>query len=173
MIRSLIFDFALHFAYAAAFGLFTSTDKLVPFSDAAVQFHWGDEIGDKSIGWHFDAENSALHIALSLQGNRTLLVREGPAVECVPDDSVERFPQQPGDVYISSPFAFCHGVAYRQCAFADRICAVQLRFALTCEQYGALRKVDPQQIREAHIKITKAMQGATIRVPTLQDMHGD
>lgn len=69
--------------------------ELMPFSDAAVQVHFGKGIGREFIAFHFDAQNSLLRMntlfflltksfnfeklqdmALSLNGNRSLHIKD-------------------------------------------------------------------------------------------------
>merc|ERR1711879_1052161 len=95
------------------------------FADVAAQMHYGCEIAGTRIGWHQDAINSCLHLALSLQGTRALhheprlhgVVIESEEMERAVRESKATFTfeagevdwQEEGDFYVSSPWAFYHG----------------------------------------------------------------
>jgi hypothetical protein len=101
----------------------------------STQVHYGQEVGASSVGWHADAPNSFLHLALSLRGTRALhsqLAAEADTPRASTDAAtaaVHWLPQ--GCAYLSSPWAFVHGVQYPACSFEDRVVAVQCRFLLT------------------------------------------
>eukprot|EP00051_Salpingoeca_urceolata_P028255 m.485875 g.485875 ORF g.485875 m.485875 type:complete len:311 (-) comp24052_c0_seq1:88-1020(-) len=96
------------------------------FGDVAIQMHAGDPVRPGDLAWHMDAANSILHLALSLRGSRTLHAKPGMGRA----DTDHEFPQEPGSVYLSTPFTFMHSVEYH-CSkedYDDRIVAVQCRF---------------------------------------------
>lgn len=117
------------------------------FADVAAQVHLRDAIPDEEVRYHVDRGNSLLHLAVSVRGHRTLhacgeLVSDDDtlAADDVAAEAAEaaantashrpviKFPQAPGDVYLSSPYLFPHGVEYPECATWDsRIIAVQCR----------------------------------------------
>lgn len=116
------------------------------FADVAAQVHCRDGIPDEEVGYHVDRGNSLLHLAVSVRGHRVLHAcgepaddeREGEervaaATETEGGEGAEgkpviKFPQAPGDVYLSSPHFFPHGVEYPECPTWDsRIIAVQCR----------------------------------------------
>ena len=115
------------------------------FSDLAVQVHYGHGIPAEAVGFHTDAHNSLLHMALSLHGGRRLHSMLGLGGEADGDgrgrgraQSLVVEKQAAGDVYVSSPFAFEHGVEYPRCTFAQRTVAVQCRLLLTHEEVQAM-----------------------------------
>jgi len=144
--------------------------KLVPFSDAAVQIHTGDEIDERNISFHFDAVNSALHMALSVNGDRTLYVTYVENETATDRSRDLKYRQQVGSVYISSPFAFCHGVAYAASEWKDRVIAIQLRFSFTRNEWLQLRDVKPDMMRDEIERITAILARAEIAMPTLMDV---
>jgi hypothetical protein len=82
-------------------------------------------------------------------------------------------PMSPGDIYISSPLGFLHGVDYPTCNYADRIIAVQCRLLMTRDEAKAMYEhldVDDW----LHIigeRVTPILQKANLRIPTLADVR--
>lgn len=155
------------------------------FADLSVQVHWGDAVPPEHVGWHVDAANSFLHMALSLQGRRALHARHRVSngrisQQCAvgPGDDREVFWQEPGSVYLSSPCCFPHAVEYPACGWQDRIVAVQCRLLLGEEELfgmtgsGASRlDVDPKGGTAAIIFRHMAGRGASLRVPSLDEVR--
>ena len=90
-----------------------------PFSDLAIQIHYGTSIASNTINFHFDQPNSVLHMALSLHGSRM--------VHSMRDDTVTFIRQKSGDIYVTSPHYFIHGVEYPSCKWEERVVAIQSR----------------------------------------------
>jgi len=140
------------------------------FSDCAVQIHSGDVIKEPHIGWHSDAPNSTLHLALSIRGNRSLHSRMANNIS---DEGMELkvFPQTPGDVYVSSPFAFPHGVEYAEAkTWEDRIIAIQIRFLLTLQDYHDMRE-HYEHLEAFMDKVTCALEKGNVVLPTLKQVQ--
>jgi len=142
------------------------------FADIAVQVHSGDPIDENHIGWHSDAPNSTLHLALSIRGKRCLHSRlaKGIADEAM---ALEKHPQESGCVYVSSPFAFPHGVQYSEAqSWEDRIVAVQIRFLLTQDDYARMRETY-DSLESCMDNITRALhnQHGKLMLPTLQEVQ--
>lgn len=98
------------------------------FADISVQMHWGAEIPEEHACWHWDAANSMLHLALGLQGSRTLHVkRHLPKLEQSPNEALV---QQESAVYLSTPCCFPHAVQYPETRWEDRVVAAQCRVLL-------------------------------------------
>ena len=132
------------------------------FADFAIQVHSGDEISDSDLGWHSDAPNSLLHLAFAVRGNRNLhsiQTHSGQEEHII-------HPQQPGDIYVSSPFAFLHAVEYPACAWADRIIAIQCRILMTPEDQAML--TDLAVVTET---VTSALAPSEISLPSLSDVN--
>lgn len=107
------------------------------FADISVQVHWGEQIPETQANWHIDGPNSSLHLALSLQGERTLLAKRN--VPCARDISdADHLLQREGSVYLSSPCCYPHAVQYPEASWERRVIAVQCRVLLeandTCHQ---------------------------------------
>jgi len=99
------------------------------FGDAAMQIHYGDAVGPDHVGWHVDAANSALHMALSLRGCRTLKMKVGATANDA--TVVTDKPQSPGDVYVGNPVSYAHGLEYPAVNWDQRVVACQLRLLMT------------------------------------------
>jgi len=114
-----------------------STDCL--FGDLAIQFHFGERVGDKDLSWHTDASNSILHMATDIHGKRALHShRSKKTTDKNMVDVVEW--QNPGDIYLSSPAFFMHSVEYPENPTWDtRIIAIQARFLVTTFDYNRIR----------------------------------
>eukprot|EP00435_Cladocopium_sp_Y103_P026866 s3216_g6.t1 len=133
------------------------------FGDLAVQIHWGDAVEDQDVAWHVDANNSALHMAVSLRGRRTLQMRL-----CDPfalETKVVQEPQQPGDVYIGNPAAYEHGLTYAAATWEKRMVALQLRLLLT-----------EAELRDAHFLegmalVARRVSTAPFELPSLEDVR--
>ena len=106
------------------------------FSDLAVQVHFGDAVPPQRVGWHCDGPNSVLHLALSLHGDRSLHTKTHPRADVddrnhephATTEAVRSVYAQPrGAAYLSSPYAFLHGVDSPRCDWAGRVVAVQCR----------------------------------------------
>lgn len=99
------------------------------FGDVAIQVHLGDAVAPEQVSWHIDAPNSAVHMAVSLLGSRTLhmKVRRPDAYDAAVLSEVQR----PGDVYVGNPVSYCHGVEYPGTQPGQCIVACQFRLLLT------------------------------------------
>jgi len=112
--------------------LIEQIEKGYAFSDLAVQIHAGDSVQGHQIGWHTDAPNSLLHMAVGLgTGLRALHTKRSETQE--KGSNLQEYVdwQQPGDVYISSPSCMEHAVEYDKAhLWSNRIIAVQARFPI-------------------------------------------
>lgn len=143
--------------------------------------HYGQEIGSKDISWHNDGPNSALHLAVSIRGNRTLNWLGWPRQR--PTASVFKFKQSrgkcddfqefedkqsEGDIYVSSPMAFRHGVAYPQSDYASRTIAIQCRSLLTPEDISGFQDaIDCDCWYRMMCILTESMSKFGVSYPTL------
>lgn len=133
------------------------------FGDLAVQIHWGHAVEAEDVAWHVDANNSALHMAVSLRGRRTLQMKL-----CDPfalETQVLQEPQQPGDVYIGNPAAYEHGLTYAAATWENRMVALQLRLLLT-----------EAEMRDAHFldgmaMLARRVSTAPFELPSLEDVR--
>jgi len=137
------------------------------FADLACQIHYGTPITAENVNWHIDAPNSILHLATAIYGKRGLHFEHE-----FPDDldEMERpkrkkefFWNEPGDVYLSSPHVFRHGVEYtRTKDYDDRIMAIQARFLI---------KEYPEEDRKTVTTAVKNwLESKDIRLPNLTEI---
>ena len=103
------------------------------FADCAVQVHYGDAVEPPGrLGWHSDAPNSLIHMAIALRGRRALHSRLKHTAEGRREHVVEW--QEPGCVYVTSPTCFEHAVEYPECSYTNRVVAVQTRLLVNEEE---------------------------------------
>lgn len=137
------------------------------FADLAVQVHFGQVVDAHDVGWHVDAPNSLLHMALSIHGNRALHSRLSSSfTSASPEtDHVHWLPF--GAAYISSPMGFVHGVEYPESTFADRTVAMQCRFQLREGDLEVLRSAAEEWglLLDA---LTPILATATLSMPSLE-----
>ncbi len=147
-------------------------EKGFVFADMAVQVHFGDAVPADAVGWHRDSFNSTLHCAVSIRGERVLHARFHEAAQLVDYHDEARVaatlaPQREGDVYVSCPYAFGHGVQYPACAWADRTVAVQLRWLLVDGTLEALADIETEAVMDMMRVLATALRGAAVTMPTL------
>lgn len=141
------------------------------FGDLAVQVHCGDEVAGDAIAWHQDAINSCLHLALSLRGERRLhsLLGDGDG----PSELTHRSHAfAAGDVYVSSPWAFLHGVEYPEASWEGRIVAVQCRLLFSLEEQRALH-AEPEAFAALLAAVTAAVASGAFRLPSLREVEAE
>lgn len=139
-----------------------STDAF--FADCAAQHHHGDAVDitpDSFTGWHCDAANSLLHLAISLCGTRRLHYRSGLGPRSQHHYVAS---MTAGDMYLTSPFLFEHAVEYPECDLANRILAVQCRIHLSPDTLQRLYLVRPALLEACAVR---ALEAARARPPTI------
>eukprot|EP00164_Ancoracysta_twista_P000896 GFYU01001180.1.p1 GENE.GFYU01001180.1~~GFYU01001180.1.p1 ORF type:complete len:316 (+),score=51.63 GFYU01001180.1:214-1161(+) len=114
------------------------------FADWSVQYHWGETIEVPDILWHNDAPNSLLHLALSVQGRRAIHGRLAPDNSSDTKTADVSHWLDPGHMYVSSPWAFTHGVEYPAHRPESPIIAVQCRFLTTPDDWMYLNEYGKQ-----------------------------
>ena len=83
------------------------------------------------MGWHRDSPNSLLHMAVSIRGRRALHSFQSRTSARSDLGLLHVDWQEQGDVYVSSPWAFLHGVEYPTSDWGGRVVALQCRFLMT------------------------------------------
>ena len=139
------------------------------FADLAIQVHHGSEVKGMELGWHTDALNSILHMAISLHGTRQLRVK------AVDEDSgkVSEYytVQRPGSIYIASPWVFEHAPQYPACNWENRVIAVQARLLMAVGEYGALKSEVYESGKDIVADaVATALNKADLIVPTLEEV---
>jgi hypothetical protein len=142
------------------------------FSDLAVQVHAGEEVNAEHVGWHTDAPNSVLHMALSLgRGCRALHSRrslKGNGPETETEHVVEWLSE--GDTYISSPSCFELGVQYdRSLLWSNRIIAIQCRFPIG-EDRNLLKFFSGEDFTEVMTKVEAGLDSQPLRLPSKEEL---
>ena len=129
-----------------------------------MQFHWGDEVADENLGWHRDGMNSALHIANSIFGRRALHIHQSEAGHTV-------HWQEPGDIYIGTPFTVRHAVEYPEASYQNRAFAIQARFLFPTDGKcitTSYREMDMEKVMQ---HVVNQINAAEIIVPTLEQVQ--
>jgi len=148
-----------------------STDCL--FGDLAIQFHFGQRVGDDDLGWHSDASNSILHMATAIHGKRALHSHRCKKITAKDTVDIVEW-QNPGDIYLSSPTFFMHSVEYPENPTWDtRIIAIQARFLVTSFDYNRIRGTRFQggiPWRMLLSLVTLSLSEAKFIVPTLEQI---
>jgi hypothetical protein len=135
------------------------------FADVAAQSHFGSrvEITFNSFdGWHVDAANSLMHLAISLHGTRQLHVSTGGDDPSVAYSVHE---MTAGDVYLASPTAFLHAVSYPECDYASRVLALQCRILVDDGELDASEAIGRDWNAEL-AQIGAALRTGEWRLPT-------
>eukprot|EP00933_Yihiella_yeosuensis_P041469 TRINITY_DN35867_c0_g1_i1.p1 TRINITY_DN35867_c0_g1~~TRINITY_DN35867_c0_g1_i1.p1 ORF type:complete len:300 (-),score=64.79 TRINITY_DN35867_c0_g1_i1:229-1128(-) len=150
------------------------------FADLSVQIHWGEEVPADQ-GWHTDAANSFLHLALSLGGSRALHeCRRSPKQTVV---TAQTHWQQEGDAYLSSPATFPHSVEYPATEWSNRIVAVQCRLLLQRKELcpNASEMAEKKLLDQDPAGVTASivnryleslhMEGRNLQIPSLAEVQ--
>jgi len=135
-------------------------------SDLAVQISHGDAQGHPNIPLHLDNVNSLLHMAISLKGSRTLLIG-------YPDDrhSVQfSLDQSAGCVYLTTPWAFRHGVNWPAQAWEDRAIAVQCRTLMTVEENKQVFSQISGREEELASCVADVLEQHNLLIPTVKEV---
>eukprot|EP00658_Telonema_sp_P-2_P026355 TRINITY_DN20631_c0_g1_i1.p2 TRINITY_DN20631_c0_g1~~TRINITY_DN20631_c0_g1_i1.p2 ORF type:complete len:207 (-),score=29.83 TRINITY_DN20631_c0_g1_i1:333-953(-) len=176
-------------------GIFRDTDRA--FSDLAVQVianmpglrtialqvHLGAAVPPGQVRWHFDGPNSLLHMAISLQGSRNLhyilsqdptnTVRElfwYPPIVTQGWKHHHVLPQHDGSLYVTSPFAFEHGVEYPAADWSLPIVAVQCRLLFTAAEAVEVAKFRPSWAMALRERLSTQMEAAQLQIPSLDQV---
>jgi hypothetical protein len=80
------------------------------FSDLSIQIHYGTAINDEQLFWHSDAENSLIHLGLTIRGRRVLHSRRAERPDSLAAEVAEE--QRPGSLYLSTSTLMNHAPEY-------------------------------------------------------------
>ena len=141
------------------------------FSDLSIQIHYGEGNAQNfPHGWHVDAENSLLHLAVTLRGSRVLHSRRcaadhGPAEEVLQ-------PQGPGDVYLSSSALMLHAPRFSYASYEDRVIALHARILYTTQELTLFRKYRTEESWKSltHI-LSDTLSRADVQLPSLAQVQ--
>ena len=158
------------------------------FADLSIQIHYGkgnDQKLKSGAAWHQDAENSLLHLAVTLRGERALhskrIRRENdnnnnnhlrPLAKNTRKESEIVETQRPGDVYLSSSTLMNHAPQFFDTDYNTRVIAIHARILYTSEGVTHFRKV---RTKESWDKLTRVLANtlavADLKVPTLAQVE--
>lgn len=135
-------------------------------SDLAVQVSHGEAAGHPWNPLHIDNVNSVLHLAISLKGSRTLNIG-------YPDNHQTQFSldQSSGCVYLSSPWAFRHGVRFPQQTWEERVIAVQCRTLTTVEENIQICSQIHGREEELASCVTDVLERHELHIPTADEVR--
>lgn len=143
------------------------------FGDLSVQIHYGQGNRQKltsGAAWHADAENSLLHLAVTLRGTRELRSmrvrsRDGALEEV-------REVQRPGDVYLSSSALMRHAPLFFDADHRGRSVAIHARFLYTSREVERLRRARTgESWRRLTRAVAEVLARADLRVPSLEQVE--
>ena len=80
------------------------------FSDLSIQIHYGTAINDDQLFWHSDAENSLIHLGLTVRGRRVLHSKRAEYPDALVAEVTED--QRPGSLYLSTSTLMNHAPEY-------------------------------------------------------------
>eukprot|EP00008_Paramoeba_atlantica_P008564 CAMPEP_0201488784 /NCGR_PEP_ID=MMETSP0151_2-20130828/19378_1 /ASSEMBLY_ACC=CAM_ASM_000257 /TAXON_ID=200890 /ORGANISM="Paramoeba atlantica, Strain 621/1 / CCAP 1560/9" /LENGTH=322 /DNA_ID=CAMNT_0047874141 /DNA_START=30 /DNA_END=995 /DNA_ORIENTATION=+ len=141
--------------------------------DLAVQVHYGHPVERGNIGFHTDSINSLFHFAMAVRGKRKLHSFRAEDAKRSHEREFQQYvnPQEEGDIYISSPAMFRHGVEYPKSNWENRTVAIQARFLYTEETYSKMATFMGSALEN---EMTKIIADALIigpQLPTLKEVE--
>lgn len=161
-------------------------EKGYHFADLSIQIHYGRGNNEKltsGVAWHTDAENSLLHLAVTLRGNRVLhskriiqqshyngnsttLRRQRPMKnQQQPTEILEK--QTPGDVYLSSSTLMRHAPQFFDTDYSTRVIAIHARILYTSADVDHFRRVRTRDSWERLTNVlANTLAAVNIRIPT-------
>lgn len=107
------------------------------FSDISVQLHYGSKIKGDELFWHSDAENSLLHLGITIHGRRMLHMKFADSPKGIVTEHLEE--QNPRDIYFSSSTLMNHAPEYPDTTWESRIIALQSRILYTTSELKGFR----------------------------------
>lgn len=158
----------------AAGGLLRVLEENRHFADLSSQIHFGDEVPGKRANFHNDGPNSFIHVALSINGHRSLFWKGSNDPHFAEDINTTDKPrgyvtheekQRPGSVYLSSPFIVSHGVGYKKSSWDDRIIAVQCRCLFSGDEYDAIHKATFEEWQATMTVVSKCLAKRSSSTP--------
>ncbi|KAL7549340.1 hypothetical protein ACHAWF_012610 [Thalassiosira exigua] len=159
-------------------------DRGLHFGDLSIQIHYGQGNEKKlksGVAWHNDAENSLLHLAVTLRGNRVLHSKKVQShlngitsnlrhLNNQPAEILE--PQRPGDVYLSSSILMRHAPQFFQSEYSTRVIAIHARFLYTSAEVNHFRAVRTNDSwRKLTNVLAKNLASAHLKVPNLAQVE--
>jgi hypothetical protein len=143
------------------------------FADLSEQIHHGSAIREDELFWHSDAENSLLHLGLSVRGTRVLHSKRATSVSGSVTDTLETQTGDSGDMYVSSSSLVNHAPEYpADISWEERIVAVQARLLYTTQMLKDFRsnRTDAAWDSMADI-LASFLATEPLAVPTMNDVE--
>lgn len=154
-------------------------EKGVHFGDLSIQIHYGkgnEAKLESGAAWHTDAENSLLHLAITLRGSRVLhsrrtrgrdaALRKPTQASQTPKEVLER--QNPADVYLSSSTLMRHAPQFFDTDYSERVIAIHARILYTTAEIDHFRSV---RTKKSWDKLTSVLANvlvaADLQMPSL------
>lgn len=158
------------------------------FGDLSIQIHYGDGNESKltsGVAWHRDAENSLLHLAVTLRGERVLHSKRIRRRDAGANNNSLRPPGKPreqqvevlerqkqGDVYLSSSTLVNHAPQFFDTDYASRVIAIHARILYTSAEVNHFREIRTRQSWDKLTSIlANTLAAADLRVPTLAQVE--
>lgn len=153
------------------YGLAKWIERGCLFGDLSMQIHFGKGNNETfRNAWHSDAENSLLHLAVTLRGNRVLHSRRSLSSMGSPSEVLE--PQSPGDVYLSSSTLMLHAPEFPTSTFDERTVSIHARILYTTDELQLFRKNTKGEDWEVLTNIiASTLSKADLQVPTVAQIH--
>jgi len=127
------------------------------FRNLAIQIHCGAPSHSRDVLYHMDHVFSALHMAVTLHGERTIGFR-------IPENEFALLMRE-GDVYVTTPAGILHGISVDKLGTSDRSVAVQCRTLLSGEATSAWAPHSGKLC----LLVTELLEKFTLRMPTYEE----
>ena len=143
--------------------------KGLHFADLSVQMHYGSKILGDELFWHSDAENSLLHLGITVRGERILHTLRSKTINGHVEDIL--IPMTAGDVYVSSSTLMNHAPEYPDVNWDTRIVAIQSRFLYTNEELKNFRAKRNDESWKALTEIlADSLSKLQLKLPSMRDV---
>jgi len=128
----------------------------------------------KDAGWHIDGATSLLHLSITLGGARELLVEYADKADKGSRSHKVPQPMSSGDVYLSSPFLFYHGVKHQHSSsFDGGSLAIQMRIGFTSkDHFRKLNDMRNSEMRKVAEVVADVLGRSSVKLPTYADVVG-
>lgn len=141
------------------------------FADLSIQIHYGIGNEDKfKRAWHVDAENSLLHLAVTIRGSRVLHSRRSNTQGGVAEEICES--QVAGQIYLSSSALMLHAPRFSLASYEDRVIAIHARILYTSAELHSFRKNRTEVSWESLVTIVaKHLASINLQIPTANQVE--
>lgn len=139
------------------------------FRNVAIQYHFGKASKTAKQTQHLDHINSSLHMAVTLNGRRT--VAFGLPFSPDGNDNYAMFEMEKGDIYLTSPTAIYHGIGVPTLAEPERSVALQLRTLLNVQDGNRLNETANTSVLFNTIRDTLHDYAGKFRIPTFDEYN--